>query len=133
VTVTSPETKRAQGLREAPPVRAHDEQANVSDALLRSLIRAQLGLAIRLLAVFGTLLLGLPLLFALAPGLGAWKVFGIDLPWIVLGVTIYPLLVLLGLLYVRIAERNEREFAELVAGLRLDEPEAEIKTAPEGP
>jgi hypothetical protein len=97
--------------------------STVSDALLGSLIRAQLALAIRVLAVFGTLLLGLPLLFALAPAIGRWKVFGIDLPWVILGVTIYPLLVLLGWLYVRVAERNEREFGELVAGLRLAEGE----------
>lgn len=119
VTVTSPQTKRARGQRASPAARAFREPTEVSDALLRSLIRAQLALSIRMLAVFGTLLLGLPLLFALAPRLGDWKVFGIDLPWIILGVTIYPLLVLLGFLYVRVAERNEREFAELVTGLGL--------------
>jgi hypothetical protein len=90
------------------------EQTEVGEVLLRSLTRAQLGLALRIFAVFGCLLMGLPALFALAPRLGRFEVLGIPLPWVVLGLAVYPLLVLLGLLYVRQAERNEREFVEIV-------------------
>ena len=72
------------------------EQTEVGEVLLRSLTRAQLLLAVRIFAVFGFLLLGLPALFASHPGLADYRVFGLPLPWLLLGGAIYPLLVLLG-------------------------------------
>lgn len=112
VTVRNPRGRAAgPGERALTELR---EQTEVGEVLLRSLTRAQLGLALRIFAVFGCLLMGLPALFALYPHLGHFEVFGIPLPWVVLGVAVYPLLVLLGLLYVRQAERNEREFVEIV-------------------
>ena len=90
------------------------EQTEVGEVLLRSLTRAQLMLAIRIFAVFGFFLLGLPALFATQPGLADYRVFGLPLPWLVLGGAVYPLLVLLGVLYVRQAERNERDFVEFI-------------------
>ena len=51
------------------------------------------------------------------PGLAGYRVLGLPLPWLVLGGAVYPLLVLLGLLYVRQAERNEREFVEFIERL----------------
>lgn len=99
---------RPQGLRSV------DEQDVVGDLLLRSLIRAQLLLALRLLASFGVLLGGLPLLFALAPGVRDVQVLGLALPWLVLGVLVYPLLWSGGWLYVRLAERHERDLVDLV-------------------
>jgi membrane protein implicated in regulation of membrane protease activity len=81
-----------------------------------SLLRAQLRLA---LGILGTLLATvglLPLLFHLAPGLGTVHLLGLPLGWLLLGVLVYPLLVLLGWLYVRRAERNERHFADLMGG-----------------
>ena len=36
------------------------------------------------------------------------------LGWLLLGVVVYPTLVVLGWAYIRRAERNERDFAELV-------------------
>jgi hypothetical protein len=39
---------------------------------------------------------------------------GLPLPWLLLGVLVYPALVLAAWLYVRQAERNERDFSELV-------------------
>ncbi|MGH8993583.1 MAG: hypothetical protein ACRDYV_05000 [Acidimicrobiia bacterium] len=90
------------------------EQTEVGEVLLRSLTRAQLVLALRIFAVFGCLLLGLPALFASNPDLGRFLVLGIPLPWVILGGAIYPVLVLMGLLYVRQAERHEREFTDIV-------------------
>ena len=49
-----------------------------------------------------------------SPGLADYRVFGLPLPWLVLGGAVYPLLVLLGVLYVRQAERNERDFVEFI-------------------
>jgi hypothetical protein len=53
-------------------------------------------------------------LFATHPGLAEYRIFGLPLPWIILGGAVYPLLVLLGVLYVRQAERNERDFVEFI-------------------
>ena len=39
---------------------------------------------------------------------------GLPLAWLLLGVLVYPWLVLLGLRFVRRAERNERDFALLL-------------------
>jgi hypothetical protein len=90
------------------------EQTEVGEVLLRSLTRAQLMLAVRVFAVFGFFLLGLPALFATYPDLAGFRVLGLPLPWLVLGAAVYPLLVLLALLYVRQAERNERDFVEFI-------------------
>jgi hypothetical protein len=90
------------------------EQTGVGDQLLRSLMQAQLSLALRVFFVFGSLLLGLPVLLASSPRLARIDILGMPLPWAILGIGVYPLLVLLGWLYVRVAERNEREFVEII-------------------
>ena len=90
------------------------EGTEVGEILLRSLTRAQLMLAVRIFAVFGFFLLGLPALFATHPRLADYRIFGLPVPWLVLGLAVYPLLVLLALLYVRQAERNERDFVEFI-------------------
>ena len=108
---------RGRATRREPGERALTElaeQTEVGEILLRSLTRAQLMLAVRIFAVFGFFLLGLPALFATHPGLADFRIFGLPLPWLLLGGAVYPLLVLLGLLYVRQAERNERDFVEFI-------------------
>jgi hypothetical protein len=98
-----------------PLVRAElDEQTSVGEVLVRGLVRAQLGLALRMAALVAGSLGALPLLFALFPGITALSVFGVRLPWLLLGVAAYPLFVGVGWIYTRGAERNERDFAELV-------------------
>ncbi|HEY9475851.1 MAG TPA: DUF485 domain-containing protein, partial [Mycobacteriales bacterium] len=91
-----------------------EEQTQVGEVLVRGLIRAQLGLAVRLsllvVAFFGFL----PVLFVLAPGLTRVRVVGLELPWLVLGVLAYPVVIAVAWTYVRLAERNEQEFSELV-------------------
>ena len=94
-----------------PTERGEDE---LTVLLLRTLIRAQLSLALRLAAVFGCLLGGLPLLLAVSPQVRSAKVGGMSLPWLLLGVVMYPLLLAGGLLYVRLAERNEADYSDLV-------------------
>lgn len=108
---------RGRAIQPAPGERARTElaeQTEVGEVLLRSLTRAQLLLAVRIFAVFGCLLLGLPALFATHPGLADFRVLWLPLPWVLLGGAVYPLLVLLGWLYVRQAERNERDFVEFI-------------------
>lgn len=90
------------------------EQTGVGEALIRGLVRAQLALAVRLFLVVAIGLGGLPLLFAVAPAVGRTEVFGIALPWLLLGVAAFPFLVLVGWVYVHLAERNEQDFVALV-------------------
>ncbi|MEV4130788.1 hypothetical protein AB0J72_01335 [Dactylosporangium sp. NPDC049742] len=91
-----------------------EEQSPVGAALARGLVRAQLAVAVRLAAVVAVGLGGLPLLFAAAPALGRAHLFGISVPWLLLGVAAYPFLFAVGYAYVRLAERNEAEFVALV-------------------
>jgi hypothetical protein len=112
--VTSPRTAAVRRPPGRSALRALDEQDLVGELLVRSLVRAQLFLALRLLTVLAALLGGLPLLFAVVPGSREVQVLGLPLPWLVLGVLVYPALVLGGWLYLRLAERNERDFTELV-------------------
>ena len=101
--------------RRTPLVRAElDQQTGVGEVLVRGLVRAQLGLAVRMAALVALSVGSLPLLFTLFPGLAAVTVFGIRLPWLLLGVAAYPLFVAAGWVYTRGAERNERDFVELV-------------------
>jgi hypothetical protein len=90
------------------------EQSGVGEALVTGLMRAQLGLALRLAAVVAIGLGGLPLLFAVAPAVAEARLFGVPLPWILLGLVAYPFLFGVGATYVWLSERTEREFAELV-------------------
>jgi predicted RND superfamily exporter protein len=90
------------------------QQTQVGEALVRGLVRAQLALALRLSLVVAIGLGGLPLLFAVAPTVGAVKLFGINLPWLLLGVGAFPFLVAVGWAYVHLAERNEQDFTDLV-------------------
>jgi hypothetical protein len=114
VAVTSPRTSAVRRPPGRSALRALHEQDLVGELLVRSLVRAQLLLAVRLLAVLVVLVGGLPLLFALVPATRSIQVLGLPLPWLVLGVLVYPALLLGGLLHLRLAERHERDFAELV-------------------
>jgi hypothetical protein len=90
------------------------EQTRVGEALVRGLVRAQLALALRLSVVVAIGLGALPLLFAVAPETGRATLFGVNLPWLVLGVAAFPFLVTVGWAYVRLAERNEQDFTDLM-------------------
>jgi hypothetical protein len=90
------------------------QQSPVGDALLRGLIRTQLNHALRLAAVVVVGLGGLPLLFAAAPAVARARPLGVGLPWLLLGLAAYPFLFVVGAMYVRITERTEAEFTDLV-------------------
>jgi hypothetical protein len=90
------------------------EQSGVGEALVTGLMRAQLGLALRLAVVVAVGLGGLPLLFAVAPAVAGARLFGVPLPWLLLGLVAYPFLFVVGAAYVWLSERTEREFADLV-------------------
>ncbi|MGV8871355.1 MAG: hypothetical protein ACOH2Q_02425 [Rhodococcus sp. (in: high G+C Gram-positive bacteria)] len=90
------------------------EQTEVGDALVRSLVRAQLLLSVRLAVMTLSILFAIPLSGMLLERVTDVALFGIGLPWLVLGVAIYPLLFGVGWAYVRRSERNETEFVGLV-------------------
>jgi hypothetical protein len=93
-------------------------QDELDELLLRTLVRAQLSLALRLAAVFGCLLGGLPLLLAVSATARDTTFIGLPLPWLLLGVVMYPLLWAGGWVYVRQAERNEQDYRDLVDDTR---------------
>jgi hypothetical protein len=110
VRVTGPPRRRTPAAR----TRDIEAETRLGGVYMGSLLREQLALAAR---VLGTLVLtvgSLPLLFHLWPALADVAVLGVPLSWLLLGVAVYPLLVVLGWYYVRRAERNEEDFLDLL-------------------
>jgi uncharacterized membrane protein (DUF485 family) len=91
-----------------------EEQTQVGEVLVAGLVRAQLGLALRLSLVVVGFFGSLPLLFALAPGVADIRLVGLRLPWLLLGVLAYPFVITVAWVYVRMAERNDQDFTELI-------------------
>lgn len=92
------------------------EQTRVGDALVRGLVRAQLGLALRLAAVAVCAVALIPLLLGLFPQIDDVHIAGIRLNWLILAALVYPVLYGVGRLYVRLAEQGERDFVRVVDG-----------------
>lgn len=115
VRVTGPPRHTTSG-RPASRLGDVHEQTALGDVYLRSLLREQLGLALAVLTALGLTLGLLPLAFHLWPRLADLDVAGVPVAWLLLGVVVYPFLLLLGWRYVRSVERNERDFADLVEG-----------------
>ncbi|MDT0200543.1 hypothetical protein [Nocardioides sp. AE5] len=97
------------------PVRRQiDDETPLGAIYMGSLLRDQAKLALRTLLVLGASLGSLPLTFHLFPTLAESRVLGLPLPYLALGIAVYPFLVLLGWVHVRAAEGNERAFTDLV-------------------
>ena len=91
-----------------------EEQTGVGEMLVRRLIRAQLAAAVWL-ALFVVVTIGaLPLVFVYVPALGEVSLLGLRLPWVVLGFAVYPFMLGVGWLYVRLADRNEQNFMNVI-------------------
>jgi hypothetical protein len=101
----------------ARPVRTIKEVQEgtaVGELLRRDLIRSQLRVTLRF-ALLTLLMLGsLPAVFAMLPVVGQARVLGVGVPWVVLGVLMYPFLVGTAWRYTRVAERVEQNFADHV-------------------
>ncbi len=100
--------RRVAGTREI------DAQTQLGEIYMSSLLRTQLRLAAAIIVTLAVLVGGLPLAFHLAPDLMATEVLDMPLSWVLLAFAVYPLLFVLGWLYVRAAERNERDFTDVV-------------------
>lgn len=113
VRVTSPRTSAGRRRRVAVTSEI-DAQTRIGELYMSALLRAQLRLAARVILALVVLVGGIPVAFGLFPALGDVRVLGMPLAWLLLGIGVYPLLLLLGWLYVRSAERNEKDFTDLV-------------------
>jgi hypothetical protein len=76
-------------------------------------MRAQLRLAGYVVLLLAATVGLLPVVMRVLP-VGRVHVFGVPLPWLLLGVAVYPWLLTLAWWYVRRAERNEAAFVDLV-------------------
>lgn len=96
------------------------EQTEVGDALVQGLVRAQLGLALRLAVLSLGTLAAIALINSRFPDLGTATVFGIGLSWLTLGFLVYPAMYAVGRVFIRLAEQSELDFISVIdAG---DEP-----------
>ena len=91
-----------------------DAQTQLGEIYMSSLLRAQLRLAALVLLALAVLVGGLPLAFKVFPQLSSLHVLGMPLSWVLLAFVVYPLLFLLGWLYVRSSERTEQDFTDVV-------------------
>lgn len=90
------------------------QQTSWGETLIKDLIRALLRSG-ALLALLGLLLLGgLPLALWLVPQFAQLELVGVPVAWLLLGVAPFPLLAGIGLLYIRVAEKHERAFVDMI-------------------
>ena len=114
VRVTHPRTDGVRRSPVRPVIHEIDEQTQLGEVYMTSLVRSQRRLAIVVCALTAILLVGIAMLGALVPSFGSARLFGIALPWLVLGVLVYPALICLAAYAIRHAERNENDFTHLV-------------------
>ncbi|WP_374968671.1 hypothetical protein [Terrabacter sp. BE26] len=115
VRVTSPRTSAAR-TRSLSVASEIDEQTRLGEVYITSLMRSQLRLALVVLVVLAVTLGLLPLLFRTVPAVAEVQLLGVPLPWLLLTVTAFVEIILLGWFYVRRSERNEATFSDLLAG-----------------
>ncbi|MEI2821262.1 MAG: hypothetical protein V9E81_14120 [Marmoricola sp.] len=112
VKVTSPRTVvRRRPRQVTSEIDAHTE---VGEIYLSSLLGAQFGLAVLVLIPITLIGIGLPLVFVLFPQLSEVCIFGLPITWLAVAFGIFPVLIGLGWVYVRAAERTERDFIAAV-------------------
>lgn len=115
VRVTSPRTAGARSRARRPTTAEIDAQTRLGEVYVQSLIRAQLRLALTVVVLVLATLGALPLVLRL-PAVSHAHLLGVPVPWLVLGIAVYPWVVALAWWYVGEAESNERSFEEIVEG-----------------
>ncbi len=90
------------------------QQSDVGELMVRSLIRSQLRLALVVTAGFIASLLLCWGLVRWIPTFSDANVLGIPVPWLVLGVGVYPVIGTCAWLYVKAATKNENQYRDLV-------------------
>lgn len=112
VRVVLAERKRAR--RVVRTLAEVEEQTGVGEMLIRQLVRAQLVVSLLLTLVIVATLGALPLVFFYLDDVNRIDILGIRLPWLVLGFAVYPFMVAVGWVYVRLADRTEQNFVNMV-------------------
>jgi hypothetical protein len=115
VRVTSPRSDQPRRGPPRPVATDIDEQTQLGELYMATLIRAQWRLSLSVLASTMMMIGTLPLLFFLVPATRDLHLGPFPVPWVILGALIYPAVWLAGRYYVRQSEQIEREFTELVA------------------
>lgn len=114
VRVTSPYSERPRSRPRPTAASEIDAQSDLGAIYVSGLLRAQMRLALRTMLGLAVTIGALPILFHLVPSLGEHNLLGMPIPWVVLAFGCYPVLFLLAWRYIRAAERNEAEFADVV-------------------
>lgn len=99
-----------------------DEATGVGEVYMQSLIRSQLRAAVSVTVTLLLMVVTLPVIFWTFPALTEARIVGVPLSWLILAVGAYVVVLTLGWLYVRHAERAERLFTELVEPRPRDAP-----------
>ena len=107
--VTAP---RTPGRRPLPPSTGSGDPSAV---YVRSLIRAQLRVALVAAGAFALLLAVTTAALAFVPEIRAATVGGIPIVWLVLGAAVYPVVLLVAVLFMRAVDRNERHYRSLAS------------------
>ena len=107
-------SERRGGARSVRTVVDIQENTDVGALLRANLIKNQLSVALRFAALAGGVLALLPLLFWLFPDIGRTEVLGLRVPWLLLGILVYPFLLVIAWWHTCIAERVEQGFADHV-------------------
>jgi uncharacterized membrane protein (DUF485 family) len=81
-------------------------------ALVRTIMRRQAALGLRIAAIFVVILVGIPLLNFYAPALMATRIGGFPLTWLLLAVLFYPITWVLSFAFVRGSDRIEAAIVE---------------------
>ena len=103
-----------------PMAQLEGQDTGIAESVVKELVRRQLKVAIALATLVLSLYAGLPVLFVLVPEIGEAVVFGIRLPWLLVGGLAYPFMVCVGAVYNRVVERNEAKFANQYTGMVED-------------
>lgn len=114
VAVSHPRTRAARRSGGYVPRGELRAMTPIGALYLRSLIRSQLRLSFVVLAGLGLAIGLLPVLAVVSPKVVHVRVLGLPLPWLVLGVLVFPAMVGAAAWYVRAVERTEQQFIDLV-------------------
>ncbi len=114
VRITSPRREARRPGERRPPAQELEEQTGLGEVYLSALLKAQLRLSLAILLGIAVVVLGLPTLFVLLPVTRTLMVGPIPLPWLAVGVLVYPVVFVAARIYVSQSERIEREFSDLM-------------------
>jgi hypothetical protein len=112
--VTHPRTVATRVARNPLALPDIEDSSGLSELALRSLMRAQLRMGLRYLTLIVGSLVAVPLVLANAKSLAERSLFGVPLPWLVLGAGFFPLLLGVAVSYTRSIARLESAYLNVL-------------------